>query len=151
MRKQCKRRVWALVNPIQHAMEGASYTPEQYLERLRLLELAAIDAFAHGRARIQEWRDISNMLNLTETMARRGIGPEALEACERAQAALIDAQQRYERTKKMGLTGPGLQALRDLYAFHDLQRQSVSRSQYEAAIRDTANRIRSKAPEVVEL
>lgn len=37
-------------------------------------------------------------------------------------------------------------ALRDVYEFHDLQRCSVGRSTYERAIQDTANRIRSAHP-----
>lgn len=84
-------------------------------------------------------------------MARIGIGPEALTACEAAQTALMDAQQRFERTGRMGITGPGLQALRDVYEYHDLQRQSVSRAEYEKAIVTTMQRVRGKAPEVVEL
>jgi hypothetical protein len=43
----------------------------------------------------------------------------------------------------MGLTGPGLQALRDVIEWHQLQRGSIARSQYEQAIRLTAARIKS--------
>ena len=46
----------------------------------------------------------------------------------------------------IGVSGPELQALRDGYQFHDLQRQSISRSRYERAIVTTANRIRSAHP-----
>ena len=51
----------------------------------------------------------------------------------------------------MGITGPALQCLRDVYEFHDLQRTSISLSEYEKHIKDTANRIRSKAPEVTDV
>ena len=39
MRKKTRRKVWALVNPIQHAIEGAAITPEDKLNQLQLREL----------------------------------------------------------------------------------------------------------------
>lgn len=42
MRKKCRRKVWALVNPIQHAIEGAAITPEDKLNQLQLREMAAV-------------------------------------------------------------------------------------------------------------
>lgn len=61
-RKQCRRKVWGLVNPIQHAID-------------------------------------------------------------RAQAGLSDAHDRFKATGRMGLSGPAIQAMRDLAEYHDLQRQ----------------------------
>ena len=148
MRKQCKRKVYALVNPITHAIEGAAITPEDELRTLRLRELAAIDAFAKGLATEREWQDICAMLNLTEVLARRGVGPEALPYCEALQEHLAEAVTRYRVKNRMGTTGPGLQAMRDVFQFHDLQRQSISRSEYEKAIADAINKIKGRAPEV---
>lgn len=150
-RKQCKRRVWALINPIQHATEGASYTPESLLDKLRTRELSAIEAFRTGRARLQEWSDMTALLNLCETMAHGGIGPEALDACALAEAELLSAAKRFESTKRMGMTAQGLEAFRNLYEFHDLQRQSIPRGQYEFWIKKTGDRVRSKAPEVKDV
>lgn len=44
-RKHCRRKVYPLVNPIARAMEGAAITPDNLLDKLRLQELSAIDAF----------------------------------------------------------------------------------------------------------
>lgn len=151
MRKRTRRKIYSLVNPIDFVLDGISYTPQQDLDKLRLAELACIDQFARGAATVQQWHEMTQMLNLCEVMARLGIGPEALEACGRAQKWLIDAKERYQRTKRMGMTGEGLQSLRDLFAYHDLQRQSVCRADYEKAIMTTVQRIKSKAPEVIEL
>ena len=114
-RKKCKRKVWACVNPIEHAIEGARFTPELVLDQLRMRELAAVDAFAHGHATLQHWNDLVAMLNVCEQMAGAKIGPEALPACVDAQAHLVDAQQRFQRIGKMGMTGPGIEAMRQLY------------------------------------
>lgn len=151
MRKRTKRKIYALVNPLHHAMEGAGFVTDDQLNKLRLKELDAIDSFVNGSATIQNWHELCAMINLAELMAKQGIGPEVLEVCEDVQGHMIESAKRYERTGKMGITGPGLQALRDLYQYHDLQRQSVSRGEYEAAIRKLTNRIKSKAPEVVEI
>lgn len=77
------------------------------------------------------------------TLAGQGVGPEALEAAQKAEAALIDAAARFQNTGKMGFTGPAIQAIRDVIEFHDLQRSSISRSEYEKAIQLTLARIRS--------
>ena len=47
---------------------------------------------------------------------------------------------------RMATNGPGLQAMRDLAEYHDLQRCAVDRSTYERAIVKTASRIRSGHP-----
>jgi len=150
-RKKCKRKVWALVNPITHATEGASYTPESLLDKLRIRELSAIEAFRSGRAGLQEWSDVTAMLNLAETMAKGGVGPEALQSCTTMQEELIAAAKRFERTGKMGVSGIGLATMRDLYEFHDLQRQSITRGEYDRWIKKTSDTMRSKAPGVVDV
>ncbi len=150
-RKICRRRHYALMNPIGLAIAGATITPESDLDKLRLRELSAIESFAKGSATPNEFRDLCDMLNLAETMGLSGIGPEVLTVCEQVQAELLAAKERYEATGRMGLTGAGLRALRDLYAFHDLQRTAVDRSQYERAIKKTRDRIRSAHPSVKEL
>lgn len=88
------------------------------------------------------------MANISETLARDGIGIEVLEASEKAQQALLQAHRRHTETGRIGVSGPELQALRDCYEMHDLQRQSIARSQYEQAIRKTMNRIKSADPAI---
>lgn len=134
MRKRCIRKKWALVDPIAHAIEGASITAPDKLDKLLLRELASLDALAHGKGGLQEWSDMSAVLNLAETMARQGVGIEALPACADAESALIEAATRFQATRRMGLSGRGIQALRDVIEYHHLQRQSISRSEYDRHI-----------------
>lgn len=134
-----------------HVIDGIQVTPKVALDDLRMRELASIEAFAKGRATLQDWQDINGMLTISETMALAGVGPEALVDCEAAQKALIEAARRFEATGRMGTTGPGLQAFRSLFEVHDLQRQSVQRSDYEKLIQKSLNRVRSKSKLVVEL
>ncbi|MEJ7932563.1 hypothetical protein WG922_21515 [Ramlibacter sp. AN1015] len=148
MRKRCKRKVYGLVNPILHALQGAAITDVAALNKLRVREVRALEAFQFGRADLRDWQDLVDMLNIAETMARGGIGPEVLPVCEQAQEALLQAGERQRAGKRMGVDGPGLVALRELAEYHDLQRTSVSRAEYERAITRTSNRIRGAAPEV---
>jgi len=151
MRKQTRRKVYRLVNPISYAIEGATITPEDILDKLRQRELTSIEAFRMGQADLADWKMINDMANLCEVMAKSGIGPEALEAAERTHEYLLEAYHRYNKTKKMGTSGLGLVAFRDCYEYHDLQRQSISRSVYEQMLTKTMNQIRSKSPDVLEL
>ena len=151
MRKQTRRKVYRLVNPISYAIEGATITPEDILDKLRQRELTSIEAFRMGQADLADWQMINDMANLCEVMAKSGIGPEALEAAERTHEYLLEAYHRYNKTKRMGTSGLGLVAFRDCYEYHDLQRQSISRSVYEQMLTRTMNQIRSKSPDVLEL
>ena len=151
MRKQTKRKHWKLIDPLRHAILGAGITEPHLLDKLRLRELAAIEAMSKGMGTIVEWQELADMMNICEVMATQGIGPEALPHCQQAQQALTEAAKRFEKTKRMGLSGLGLKAIREVYEYHDLQRSSVSRSVYEQMIVKTRNRIKSKSKEVVEI
>lgn len=154
MRKKCRRKIWATApgfSPVAHAIAGACVIDDRALADLQTRELSSLEAMTHGRAGLQEWHDLSAALNLCEVAANMGIGPEALPACAAAQAELVNAARRFEASGHMGLTGAGIAAVRDVLEYHHLQRSSISRSQYEAVIRTTGNRIRSRAKEVFEL
>ena len=151
MRKKCKRKIWDKVNPIEYAITGAAITAEDKLDKLRMSELSAIESMVKGNATTGDWRVLVDMLNISETMGNNGIGPEVLPICETVQNELEAAAKRYEKTRKMGLTGVGIKAIRELYAFHDLQRTSVSRAEFERMIDKTFNYIRSNHHRVVHI
>ena len=148
MKKRTRRKVYLLANPIALAIEGAAITDASALDKLRLRELSAVESFRTGKATRDDWMSLADMLNICETLAKDGIGPEAMDPCQKAQDAPGAAKDRLDKHGRLLLTGPELQALRDAYEYHDLQRLSISRSRYERAIRDTANRIRSAHPSV---
>ena len=151
MKKQTKRKIWELIDPVRHAILGAGITQDHLLDKLRLTELTSLDAMTKGLGTLQDWRELTDMMNIAEVMALEGIGPEVLPYCKQAQDALEQAALRYQRTFSMGLSGTGIKALREVFEYHDLQRKSVSRSVYEKMIIKTKQRIQSKAKEVVEI
>jgi hypothetical protein len=152
MRKQCKRKVWSTsIDTLAHAIAGAAITDKQALDKLRMFELNAIDNMVHGRGTVEDWRFIADYMNIAETMGVNGIGPEVLPHCQLAQQALFEAAKRYETTGKMGLSGLGIKAIKDVWEYHDLQRTSIARSEYERMIQKTANYIKNKGKNVVEV
>lgn len=130
---------------------GASITHRERLDKLRLLEYSALDALTKGSGTVQDWRTLVDVLNLSEMMGRNGVGPEVLPICQKAQDSLHKAAMRYEETKKMGLDGQGIQAIRDLIEYADLQQSSIPRSEFEKYIQKTKNYIKSHGDKVVEI
>lgn len=152
MRKRTKRKIWALLDPIAHSIVGASFTPRQTLDKLRFTEYAALDAITKGLGTIHDWRTLVDVLNLSEQMARGGIGKdEVLPICQKAQTALHEAAIRYQKTMRMGLDGVGIQAIRDLIEYADLQQGSITRAEFERYVEKTRNYIKSNGNLVVEI
>jgi len=48
MRKQCRRKIWNKVNPIEYAITGAAITAEDKLDKVRFGELSAIESMVKG-------------------------------------------------------------------------------------------------------
>lgn len=151
MRKRTKRKMWNLVDPIAHAMMGAGITTRDALDKLRLTEYAALDSMMRGYGTVQDWKTLTDVLNLAETMARGGVGPEVLPYCATAQESLKKAALRYQSTMRMGLDGQGITALRNLIEYADLQQSSISRNELEKWIILTRAHLINKIKDVVEL
>ena len=151
MRKRTIRKKWVLLNPIEHAIEGAAITQRNRLDKLRTLEYSALEAMTKGMGTVTDWRILVDVLNLSEILGRGGVGPEVLPVCEKAQEALHKAATRYQETFKMGLDGAGIQAIRELIEYADLQQSSISRSEFERYIQKTKDYIRSHGDKVVEI
>ena len=152
MRKKVKRQVWALIDPISHGIIGASITHRDKLDKLRMMEYSALEAMTKGQGTIHDWRTLVDVLNLSETMARHNIGKdEVMPVCKKAQEALHQAAERYQKTMSMGLSGVGIQAVRELIEYADLQQSSISRSEFEKYIKKTKDYIKSNANLVVEI
>jgi len=151
MRKRTKRKVWNLIDNVTHAIVGAAITQREKLDKLRLLEYSALDALTKGSGTVQDWRTLVDVLNLSEMMGKNGVGPEVLPICQTVQDSLHKAAMRYQETMRMGLDGQGIQAIRDLIEFADLQQASISRSEFERYIQKTKDYIKSHGDRVVEI
>lgn len=128
------------------AMEGASVIQARKLGQLRLRELSTIEAFVKGNATRDDWLEVAGWLNCSQTMAESNIGPEAIEAVNRCQAALELAYARNKATGRLVLDAAGIKAVRDMHEYYDLQRTSIDLRTYEAMLRKTIAREQSAHP-----
>ena len=149
-RKKCKRKHYATVgfDAVGHAISGARVVDQKSLDMLTMRDLTSLEAVMNGKGGVQEWWDLTGSLNICETMARNGIGQEALPDCAIAEQELKSAAQRYDKSRIMGFTGVGIKAIRNMLEYHQLQRQSISRAAYSKYIKMTLDRYTSKAPEL---
>lgn len=152
MRKHTRRKIWSTrINAVAHAIAGAGITTRDCLDKLRLTEYTALDAMTKGMGTITDWQTLTDLLNIAETMARGGVGPEVLPVCEEVQETLWNAAERYQKTMRMGLDGKGIAAIRELIEYADLQQSSISRNEFERWVEKTRNHIRNRTKGVVEI
>lgn len=149
MRKQTRRKVWSTnINPVAHAMAGASITDAESLNILRTKENNSMEAFRNGSATRHDWNNINAVVRLAESMADANIGPEVMVYCKIAEMHLLDAQDRFKRLGKMGSTALGLQSFQEIIEWHELQRTSVARSVYEKHIKRVTDMIKSRSSKI---
>ena len=118
--------------------------------------LTALDAMARGdHPGEAEWRDLSDAINTVETLALH-IDPPKLVAAEvmplvnDAIAAMVGAAKRFKAGQRMGVDGPGLQALREVVAVYDKCLHHLTEHEMALAQQETERRIhailRSREP-----
>jgi hypothetical protein len=151
MRKRTRRKIYALVNPIDFAITGANVTDRASLDFLRERENKSYEAMCKGEATKQDWNNIAAVCNLAESMAANDIGPEVMVHKAIAEMHLKETRKRYLETGKMVSTGLALKAFKDILEWHDLQRMSVARSVYEAHIKKVTDMIRGGSPKITYL
>lgn len=145
-RKHTRRKVWTLdrgATPLSIAMSGACVIDDQRLTLLRTAEREALEAFQYGHATWKHWGCITALVQAARVLVEFGVGPEVLPSIEAVERFLEAAAARHEATGRLGATGPDLQAVRDLYEYHDLQRTSVDLATYQRAVEKAINRARS--------
>lgn len=151
-RKKCIRKHWNIApgfDPVMHAIAGACVTNQKTLDALTLRILSALESMTHGHGTLADFSELVDIVNVCETAGLSGLGPEVLPYCEQATVALKEAAQRYETARVFGLSGVGIQAIRELIEYHRLQMLSVSRSAYEALVKKTADRLRTGKHELM--
>ena len=148
MKKKTKRKVYLLINPIEHAIRGAAISTDDDLRVHRDRENASLQAFRDGTATKVDWHNLNTVVRLAESLAAAGLGVEVMVPAKIAEMHLLQAQERYDRIGKMGTTGLGLQSLQDILEYHDLQRKSIANSVYKNHIDSVINKVRSKSPKI---
>ena len=148
MRKKTKRKIYPLVNPIDMAISGAGVTDDERLSELKTKEDASLKAFQDGVATVSDWHNINQVVRLAESLADANVGANVMVYAKIAEMHLLQAHDKYKVTSKMGTTDLGLQAFQDILEYHDLQRRSIARSEYEGHCKKIHNKLVSRSPKI---
>lgn len=95
--------------------------PKSLREQEMLTMFSAIDAIARGEdPGVDDWRALSDALNTVEMlMEHREIDCEHEATTQAAISAMVHAADRYKSGKGMRMSGPELQAMRDVLALYE--------------------------------
>jgi hypothetical protein len=123
--------------------------------------LTALEAMARGdHPGENEWRSLSDAINTVEVLCltmHKLIPCEVMPTVNAAIAAMVEAANRYKAGQRMGVSGPGLQALRDVVAIYGQCVDELTSHEMAEAQRLTQKRVheilRAKKPnhEVIAL
>lgn len=120
-----KRVPRTLTNPIVEAIRGC-----QPIQGKDLADMHALDALADGTATKRDWGWVASMFNVAEAMACDGMGVELIPITAEARVILARAYVEAEKTGRWHLPPDKIWALRNGWEYHDLQRRSVTLSEY---------------------
>lgn len=129
------------LNPLGFMQPAPAADREAVMARF----LTALDAMARGdHPGTAEWQDLSDAINTVETMALhlRMLDPaEVMPTVNAAIAAMVEAARRHQAGQRMGLSGPGLQTLRDVLAIYEQCLEGYTAHQMAKAQQETQRRL----------
>jgi hypothetical protein len=84
---------------------------------------AALAAFRSGTATGPDANTLAAAANIAQILVEAGLGDD-MALTKAGQGAVVSAMDRHARTGKWGFTGPEMQAVASLLAYHDAQLES---------------------------
>lgn len=148
MRKRSKYRPKPIISPLDYLQPTG---PAQLMAHM-LPIYTALECIASGKEPgTEEWRHLSDCVNITEQLCKMGHLPADTQAIANdAIAALVRASVRYKNARGMRLDSDGIRALRTCVGVYDqattlLPQAAVYKAQC-AVIRRTAAILRGGAP-----
>lgn len=113
MRREIGRRTFQQLN--QMSMDHTQSRD------LLVFALAALDAVTRGEATDVDLNNLAVISNISLLLCERGYGANVLDDVIAAQHVVVSMRERFDRTSRVGVDGPGLQRLRDLMDIHGQQ------------------------------
>ncbi len=119
--------------------------PRQVRDRFVLRAYSALDAMTKSRlgGDVEAWRDLADVVNVTETMATvcKMLSANALTYTQAANEAMKAAQARYKDGKSLRLDGAGIEALRAVIAIYEQCLRYLTETQVEEAFVTTQREV----------
>lgn len=131
MKKKSKPRRWPKnQNAVALAMEHACLISEKRNDQYRLVELDAMASLRSGHFSHGQWNTLIAITNLSEVLAKAGIGVEVVEIAKQAEIALAQVRMRFKMTAEWKATPEEIDAVSELQQYHNLQRTSIPYGDY---------------------
>jgi len=135
MRKSCKRKHWNTspgFSAVAHAIIGACAINDEVLQDIRIRELSAIQSMQDHAGTEQDLYDVLALYSMSVVMAENGVGKfEVMPVCDQARTAIANLIKRFEKWGKFDARESEITILRELWDWHDAQRKSIPRSDYD--------------------
>ena len=71
-----------------------------------------------------------SLVNISEVMAKAGVGIEVVEPAKKAEIALAQIRARYQMTAEWKAHPEEVDAISELHQYHNLQRTSITYGEY---------------------
>lgn len=139
MRKQRRRKTWALVNPLTIVAERAAKPDQTVTNRVVLHMYEAIEDLRTGKMNPTSWADLAAAINAARVLATdKRLGYEYLDIIDAARDAAREIAARAKASElKFVARAAELQALRAFAEVHDAQLHTANAGE----LSDTAFRI----------
>lgn len=137
MRKHTKRRVWAKINPIEHAKYQASLlTVAEWNEQMTPV-ITALDRLSRGDWDKSEcWQPMFECLNRIESMITLN-RVDAMPFIKQAQSAMVHALERQKQKGATSFKSEELATLREVVNVYGDLLKEVTHAQFQRATAHT--------------
>ncbi len=121
------RKVWnPNFNPVRSAVFALRFTGNKTI--IQLQNYSALQELKTGRVSIDNFQVLVGLVGTSKRLAKAGIGPEVLEACELAQKAMGSIE-----VAKGVATEEQIQSVIEVFDWHQAQLEAASQTEYAAA------------------
>jgi hypothetical protein len=135
-RKKTKRKVWPLIDPIEHAAYQASTLSVAEWNRQMTPIIAAVDLLRQGNWEHENWSPLFECLNRIESITKlQRVSDQGL--IDDAQAAYTNALLRREKTGACALKAGELATLREVVEVYGSLLKEISHAQFQLACNHT--------------
>jgi hypothetical protein len=145
MRKTGARRKSQPQTVFRNPLARLTPTSDENANRLAMRAYAALDMMTMTKlgGDKEAWRDLADVVNITETMARKCglLSADALAYTAAANVAMKAAQERYKAGKSLRLDGPGIEAVRAVISIYDAALKLLTERQVEDAFVTTQREV----------
>lgn len=140
---RAKRIPLPLVNPIQYAMAGAAALTASQVKVLMAPNFAALHALQFGGFDVDHWRNLADMFNIAEALAKPpvNIANDHSEKFNEAHCVLFALSEQYRDRRTWTARSQQLQVVKDAMEIFEIQLEHVAQGEFERTVEKLKRRM----------